>query len=267
MVLVAFCGWNDAGDAASDAVEHLVQKSNAVDVLEVDLGEYIDYQQVRPHIVTDDNGKRAIEWPTVRIRHGMLDGRDIIFVDGDEPNYKWRQFASELADDFSRLDPSALIFLGAMLEDVPHTRPTPIYGTSTDPTIAARCGFAPSTYEGPTGILGVLSVVCASRGLPVTSLWAGLPHYISHAPSPKAVIALLNALEDVLSLHIDLGDYLEQSRAWQRRCDELATEDDELAEYIKSLEVQHDDDSSMQSTGDAIAREFERYLRRRDDQD
>ena len=266
VVLASFCGWNDAGDAASDALEHIAELAHATDTLEIDLSDFMDYQQVRPHIATDDQGGRTIEWPTVRVRTGTLHGRDIVLIDADEPNYRWQRFADDLARDLVALKPSMVVFLGSMLEDVPHTRPTPIYGSSTDAAVMSRAGFTASTYEGPTGIVGVLGVVCTAHGLPVTSLWAGLPHYISHAPSPKAVVALLNALEDVLQMSLDLGDYLEQSRAWQRRCDELAAEDEELAEYIRTLEAQHDDDSSMQATGDAIAKEFERYLRRRGEQ-
>ncbi len=265
-VIIAFCGWNDAGDAASDALEHVAELSHASDLLELDLSDFIDYQQIRPHILTNEQGERAIEWPTVRIRMGRLHERNLILIDADEPNYRWQQFADDLARDLLALRPTAVIFLGSMLEDVPHTRPTPVYGSSTNSELAARTGFTPSTYEGPTGIVGVLSVAFAAVGLDVTSLWAGLPHYISHAPSPKAVVALLNALEDVLETSIDVGDFLEQSRAWQRRCDELASEDEELADYIRGLEAQHDDDSSMQATGDAIAKEFERYLRRRGEQ-
>lgn len=266
VVLLAFAGWNDAGDAATDALEHLAVLSSAVDALEIDMGDYLDYQQIRPHILTADDGTRRIEWPSARVRLGFLAGRPLLLVDADEPNLRWRQFADEMCADIAALRPAAVVFLGALLADVPHTRATPVHGSSTDPAVAARCGFEESTYEGPTGIVGVLSVACAGTGLPVTSLWAAVPHYITQSPSPKAVVALLNGLEDVLGVSLNLGDYLEQARAWQRRCDELAADDEDLAEYISALEEQHDDASAPDATGDAIAREFERYLRRRGNQ-
>lgn len=263
LVVVAFSGWSDAADSATETIEHLALCAQARDVLEIDLQDFMDFQDNRPHTILDEDGTRHIEWPTARIRVGRIRDADIVLVDSDEPNLRWRVFAQDLAGHILDIKPSCVLFLGALLADVPHTRTLPVTGTTTDPVISARCEMGPNTYEGPTGLLGVLAVECISKGLTVTSLWATVPHYLSHSPCPPAVLGLLNAIEDVAQIALPQGDYAEQTRAWQRRCDELAEDDEDLRGYITALEEQHDAHESPEATGEAIAREFERYLRRR----
>ena len=265
-MIVAFSGWSDAADSATEALEHIALCSDAQDVLEIDLQDFIDFQENRPHTVLDEDGVRHIEWPTTRIRVGRLRDVDVVVIDSDEPSLRWRVFAQDLTDHIERLTPRAVLFLGALLADVPHTRTLPVTGTTTDAAVAERCDMGPNSYEGPTGLLGVLAVECVNRGLPVTTLWATVPHYLSHSPCPPAVLGLLNVVEDVAQVSLPQGDYAEQTRAWQRRCDELAADDEDLRGYITALEEQHDAQESPEATGDAIAREFERYLRRRGEQ-
>ena len=267
IVLIAFSGWSDAADAATEALDHIALSSHARDVLEIDLEDFMDFQASRPHTVLDDSGVRHIEWPTIRVRHGRVGESDIVLIDADEPNLRWRTLASDLAAQVAALQPRAVVFLGALLADVPHSRPTPVTCTSVDPEVQARCDIAPSTYEGPTGIVGVLSVTCAELGLPVTSLWAAVPHYVAQSPCPPAVLGLLSAVEEVVSMSLPQGDYPDQSRAWVRRCDELAADDEDLRTYIEALQEQYDAEELPQTTGEAIAREFERYLRRRATED
>jgi len=264
IVITAFSGWSDASDCATETLEHIALCANAHDVLEIDLQDFIDFQANRPHTVLDADGVRRIEWPTARIRVGKVREEDIVLIDSDEPNMRWKVFAEDLAMHIESVRPKGLILLGALLADVPHTRPLPVSGSTTDDAIAERCDLGPNTYEGPTGMLGVLAVECAHRALPVTSLWATVPHYLSHSPCPPAVLGLINAIEDIVQVALPQGDYADQSRAWQRRCDELAEDDEDLRGYITALEEQHDAQESPDATGEAIAREFERYLRRRD---
>jgi predicted ATP-grasp superfamily ATP-dependent carboligase len=156
-----------------------------------------------------------------------------------------------------------VVTLGALLADSPHTRPVPVSGTSSDTDLSLRLGYEPSTYEGPTGIVGVLQDACAQAGIPAVSLWAAVPHYVAQPPCPKATLALLARIEDLLDVPVPLGDLPEESRAWQIGVDELAAEDDEIAAYVRTLEEAVDTAELPEASGDAIAREFERYLRRR----
>lgn len=263
IVLLAFSGWSDAADAATETLDHIALSVQARDCLEIDLEDYMDFQASRPHTLFDESGARRIEWPTIRVRQGRLAERDVVLIDADEPNLRWRTLATELVAHITAMSPSAVIFLGALLADVPHTRPTPVTTTSVDAKVKERCEISPSTYEGPTGIVGVLSVTCVDAGLPVTSLWAAVPHYVAQSPCPPAVLALIRCFEDVTQMSLPQGDYSDQSRAWVRRCDELAQDDADLAAYVEALQEQYDEQELPQNTGDAIAREFERYLRRR----
>jgi predicted ATP-grasp superfamily ATP-dependent carboligase len=179
---------------------------------------------------------------------------------------RWKSFVEDILANGLAQGALSVITLGAMLADVPHTRPMPIHGSTTDDAIKTRCGFASPSYEGPTGITGVLTHEAARNGLATTSLWAAIPHYVSQSPCPKAVLALLNSLEDVLGTAIPLGDFPDEARAWQRSCDELASDDADISEYVTTLEQQVDAQDLPAASGEAIAKEFERYLRRRSDE-
>ena len=264
VMLCAFEGWNDAGDAASGAVLHLEEVWSATQIAEFDPEDYYDFQVNRPE-VTFDEGVRAVSWPTTRLSVARipLATRDVVLVHGIEPSMRWRSFTQELLTAARDLGVEMVVTLGALLADSPHTRPVPVSGTSSDAGLSLRLGYEPSTYEGPTGIVGVLQEACAQAGIPAVSLWAAVPHYVAQPPCPKATLALLARIEDLLDVPVPLGELPEESRAWQIGVDELAAEDDEIAAYVRTLEEAVDTAELPEASGDAIAREFERYLRRR----
>ncbi|MFF2267062.1 PAC2 family protein [Cellulosimicrobium cellulans] len=266
VMIAAFEGWNDAGSAATAALQHLHEVWGAEDVDELDPEEYHDFQVNRPVVTTDDDGLREITWPTTTIASAVLSpgGRRVVLVHGIEPSMRWRRYCRELLDIAEEHEVRTVVTLGALLADVPHTRPIPMTATSESVGLQAVLDVEPSTYEGPTGIVGVLQHAAAERGLQSVSLWAAVPHYVAHPPSPKATLAILARIEELLSEPIPLGDLPEDAEAWQHGVDELAAEDAEIAEYVQQLEEAKDTAELPEASGEAIAREFERYLRRRD---
>jgi proteasome assembly chaperone (PAC2) family protein len=270
IMLAAFEGWNDAGDAATGAIEHLLEVWEAEEIASFDPEDYYDFQVNRPIVqLSESNGiaNREIRWPTTRISIARLplESRDVVLVRGIEPSMRWRAFCEELLSFAHDLEVTEVVTLGALLADSPHTRPIPITGTASGPISTSRFGLDPSTYEGPTGIIGILQEACLHAEIPGASLWAAVPHYVSQPPCPKATLALVNRLEDLLDLTIELGDLAEESKAWELGVDELAREDAEIGEYVKNLEQAKDASDLPEASGDAIAKEFERYLRRRDE--
>lgn len=267
VMLAAFEGWNDAGEAASGALAHLEEVWHASPIAALDPENYHDFQVTRPMVGLDENGRRRITWPTTRLSWARPPGsrRDVVLVRGIEPSMRWRAFTEEILGYAGRLDVRMLVTLGALLADVPHTRPIPISSTSEDERLMERLALEPSRYEGPTGIVGVLHDAAARAGLPGLSLWAAVPHYVGQSPSPKAMLALLRRVEELLDVTVPLGELPEDARAWERGVDELAAEDAEIAEYVRQLEEAKDTAELPEASGEAIAREFERYLRRRDD--
>jgi proteasome assembly chaperone (PAC2) family protein len=266
VVIAAFEGWNDAGDAATAAVEHLELVWEARPLVTIDPEDYYDFQVNRPTVTLIDGVTRRIQWPTTRLSLCRLDGpRDVILIRGLEPNMRWKAFCGEILDVALDLDAELLVALGALLADAPHTRPIPVTGTASDSEVARRLGLEASRYEGPTGIVGVLHDQCVQRGLPSVSFWAAVPHYVAQPPSPKATLALLRRVEDVLDVQVPLGDLEEQARGWERQVNELAAEDSEVAEYVRSLEEREAETDLPEASGEAIAREFERFLRRSGD--
>ena len=189
--------------------------------------------------------------------------RDIILVHGIEPNMRWRSFTDELVQGLTELGVESVILLGALLADAPHTRPVPVSVGAADPKLSATVTAPFSDYKGPTGILGVVQYALAGAGIPAVSLWASVPHYVAQPPNPKATLALLRGVEDILDVPLPLADLAEEARAWERGVDELAQQDSEVADYVRTLEEAKDATDLPQASGDAIAREFERYLRRR----
>jgi len=184
-------------------------------------------------------------------------------VRGIEPNMRWRQFCAELLAASEELGAELVVTVGALLADTPHTRPIPVSGTATEPEIADRMKLEQSHYEGPTGIVGVFQDACTQAGLPAVSFWAAVPHYVAQPPCPKATLALLRRVEDMLDITVPLGDLPEDAKAWERGVDELASEDEEIGDYVRSLEETRDTAELPEASGEAIAREFERYLKRR----
>jgi len=264
IMIAAFEGWNDAGEAATSAIEHLVDAWKAEPVAAIDPEDYYDFQVSRPRVVVED-GKRRVSWPTTRILLATATSldRDILLVQGIEPSTRWRSFTIELLEFAREIGVTTFVTLGALLADVPHTRPLPVSATSEHEDVAARFNLEPTRYEGATGIVGVLADAACQSDLPALSCWATVPHYAGGTPSPKATLGLIAKLEDLLDLPIPHGDLPEQARAWELGIAELAESDEEVAEYIRSLEQAQDTVDLPEASGDAIAREFERYLRRR----
>ena len=267
VLLAAFEGWNDAGDSATSAVEHLEAEWSAEAVCAIDPDDYYDFQVNRPMVQLVDGLTRKITWPTTRISVCSPPGadRDVVLVRGVEPNMRWRGFCLELVEIAAALGVEMVVTLGALLADSPHTRPVPVSGTASDPAVAAELRLVASRYEGPTGIVGVFQDACTQTGMRAVSFWAAVPHYVATPPCPKATVALLRRVEDLLDIPVPLGDLPERARAWEHQVDELAAEDSDIAEYIASLEEREPETDLPEASGEAIAKEFERYLRRRDD--
>lgn len=265
VMLAAFEGWNDAGEAASDALRYLNKLWGGKKAASIDADEYYDFQFTRPTIRRTASGERKIKWPSTRIYKASVPDSnvDVIFVQGTEPSYKWRAYTAELLVHAEALRVDYVILVGALLADVPHSRPIPVSASTDDNALRERMDLEASQYEGPVGIVGVLGEVALLAGLPTISLWAAVPHYVAQAPSPKAQLALLHRIEELLQVPLDTTDLVEESDAWERGVDELATEDPEIAAYVRQLEEAKDTADLPEASGESIAREFERYLKRR----
>ena len=261
----AFEGWNDAGDGATSGVEHLELIWDAKPLAAIDPDDYYDFQVNRPTVSLVDGVSRRIEWPTTRFSVCRPPGaaNDVVLMRGVEPNMRWRGFTEEILDVIRELGVHTVVLLGALLSDTPHTRPTPVTGSSYDLASAERWGLEQSRYEGPTGILGILQDACVRAGIPAISFWAAIPHYVSQPPNPKATLALLHRVEEVLDVEVPLANLPEQADEWQKLVDEMANEDDDVTEYVRSLEEREGESTIPQASGEAIAKDFERYLRRR----
>ncbi len=266
VLIAAFEGWNDAGEAATSAVRHLAEVWDAELVAAFDPEDYYDFQVNRPRVLIED-GQRLLSWPTTRVLVATETGfeRDVVLVQGIEPSMRWRAFSEELVELARELGVSTVITVGALLADIPHTRPIPVTATAEDEGVIHRFDVEASRYEGPTGIVGVLSHAASEAGLSALSAWAAVPHYAASSPSPKATLSLLRRIESLLGVTVPHGDLEEAARAWERGVDELAESEEEVAEYVQSLEEAQDTAELPEASGDAIAREFERYLRGRDD--
>ena len=264
VMIAAFEGWNDAGDAASGVIEHLAELWSAEAVAALDPEDYYDFQVNQPRAVIV-GGQRRISWRTTRILIAQDTplGRDVVLVHGVEPSFRWRAFAVELMEFAQGADVQLIITLGALMADVAHTRPIPVTATSDQEDVRHRFDVEASTYEGPTGIVGVVADAAVQVGIPSLSAWAAIPHYAGHSPSPKATAALISRLEALLDTPIDHAELDDDGRAWQRGVDEIAEGDPEIGEYVEALEEAQDTADLPEASGDAIAKEFERYLRRR----
>lgn len=267
VMLAAFEGWNDAGEAASDVLRHLISEWDAEKIVDIDPEEYHDFQVNRPRIHAGVSGERELIWPTTSIWRATAPGtgRTVLIVRGIEPSLKWRNYCNELLAHAAAHDVQTLVTIGALLADVPHTRPVPISMTADDAFVREKLGAERSRYEGPTGIVGVLQHMAGANDLEAVSVWAAVPHYVGHPPAPKAILALLGRVENLLDESIPHGELPETAEAWENGVNELASEDPEIAEYVGQLEEAKDTVELPEASGDAIAQEFERYLRRRND--
>ena len=271
IMLIAFSGWNDGAEAATGALDHLLSawtdsNDDVVPVLiaQVDSEDFYDYQVSRPQVRVSDSMQREITWPGTQIFGLSIPSmkKDLVIVTGVEPSMRWKSFTREILDIADDLETSMIITIGAMLSDSPHTRPIRILATTSNPSIGSRLDLQPSNYQGPTGIIGAIQDGCTKRGIESLSLWASVPHYAPNAPSPKASLALIQAIEDYLGVSIPLGDLREQAETWEDSVTQLASEDADVADYVKALEASKDAADLPEVSGETIAKEFEKYLRR-----
>ncbi len=276
---MAFEGWNDAGEAASGAAQAVIDHLDLVEIGAVDPELYYDYQFTRPTVAMGDDGVRRLTWPGARLlgpAPGAPDDEDdervtgpgadqVHVLIGAEPARTWKGFASEIIDGALSAGIEVVVFLGAMLADAPHTRPLSVFVSSDNPEVRDELGIDRPSYEGPVGILSVLSDAAERAGIPTLSLWASVPHYVHNSPSPKAVLALLSKLEEITGLSVPRGSLESDAAAWEAGVDALAADDEDMAAYIEQLEQARDTVDSPEASGEAIAQEFERYLRRRGD--
>jgi proteasome assembly chaperone (PAC2) family protein len=271
VLVAAFEGWNDAGEAASDAAVWLVQHFNATAVAGIDPEEFIDFQQYRPRIQLTDGVTRQLRWPGNEFYAAAVPGtdRDLVVLLGIEPSLRWRTFCDVVLDAAEDLDCSQIVTFGALLADAPHTREPSVTGISPDAELRRRLELAPSTYEGPTGIVGVLQDACRQRSISAMSLWVSVPHYIATPPNPVAIRALLSRFERLVGFGLDLREFDAQVEAWRSQVDANVADDDEATEYVHQLEAEADEAEALNHTplpsGDAIAAELEAFLRDHDD--
>jgi predicted ATP-grasp superfamily ATP-dependent carboligase len=266
VLVAAFEGWNDAGDAASGAVRYLIDRYDGDQVAEIDAEEFFDFTTTRPQAEIDDDGIRRIAWPSTEVYAAGLpgDAGDVLLMIGPEPQLKWRTFCAQVTGLARDMDCRLVVILGALVAEVPHSRPVPVVGTVSDPSLQAELGLQTSSYQGPTGVVGVLSAACREAGLPAASLWAAVPTYVPTAPSPKAVLALLEHTVEVLGTWVPTTDLEIASAAYERQVTELVQEDDETSDYVTQLEARHDADDDSGSAR-SLVEEVERFLRDRRD--
>lgn len=258
VLVAAFEGWNDAGDAATTAARWLRDRYATDDIAEVDPEDFFDFTSTRPQARLVDGG-REIDWPSTTFTAGSVAGRDIVVLLGTEPQLRWRTFCAQIVEVATAIDAELVVTLGALLAEVPHTRPTSVMATSEHPGIAAEHQLERSSYEGPTGIVGVLHESCVAAGLPTLSLWAAVSAYVPGAPSPKAALALVERLAELLVLAVVTTDLEIASAAYERQVSEVVADDEEMTEYLARLERTYDDDSVPSPT--SLIREVEEFLR------
>jgi proteasome assembly chaperone (PAC2) family protein len=267
VLIAAFEGWNDAGDAASTAARYLVDRWDAELVAQIDPEEFFDFQTTRPQVHLNDDGRREILWPATDVYAASIPGGhgDAIIVVGHEPQLRWRTYCEQVVA-IAQTGPARLVItLGALLAEVPHTRPTAVVGTAYELDSVAGIELQPSNYEGPTGIVGVLHDQCRRAGFRSASLWATVPSYVPGAPSPKAALALIERTAAMLETWVPTTDLEIASASYERQVSELVDADEETATYVTSLEERHDDEPGVLPTAESIAEEVERFLRDRGD--
>ena len=265
MLITAFRGWNDGAQGASLSASFLAQSWRAERFGDVDPEAFFDFQAVRPHVRLEEGLTRQIDWPENAFYHAALSSaeRDVVLLLGIEPNTRWRTFCAEIVGLARELGVELVITLGALLADVPHTRPSPVTGSASDPALVEELGLAASRYEGPTGIVGVLHDACRQAEIPSASLWAAVPHYVSLAASPKAALALCRRLGDLLGVELELGDLERASEAYELQVSAAVAQDEETEAYVHELETRRDTlgEELDVPSGDTLAAELTRFLR------
>jgi proteasome assembly chaperone (PAC2) family protein len=271
VLIAAFRGWNDGGQAATLAAGYLARLWGAEKFADIDPELFVDFQATRPHVSLDEGQTRRIEWPENTFYRARIPGtnRDAVLLVGVEPNYRWRTFSELVSELTSDLGIELAITLGALLADVPHTREAPVTGAATDPRLVDELGLQLSRYEGPTGIVGVLLDAFRRASIPSISLWAAVPHYVSLAPSPRAAKALCERLSGVLGVQLDVGELEEAETSYVEQVSEAVASDSETAAYVEELEQRADSLDWLESSGglpsgEALAAEIARFLRERE---
>src|ERR687895_1290273 len=265
VLVAAFRGWNDGAQGACLGASFLAQSWEARRFADVDPEEFFDFQAVRPHVALEDGITRRISWPETVFYHAAVPGkeRDAVLVLGFEPNLRWRTFTAEIVELAREVGVELVVTLGALLADVPHTRPAPVTGSATDPKLVEELGLAASRYEGPTGIVGVLHDACRQAGVPSASLWAAVPHYASLASSPKAALALCTRLGNLLDVELALDDLERAAGAYERQVSEAVASDEDTEAYVRELERRRDalGEELDVPSGETLAAELTRFLR------
>ncbi len=262
MLIMAFEGWNDAGDAASMATEHLAERFGATPIASIDAEPFYDFSSTRPMVRLDGDGRRRIDWPRneFRVAHLPDAARDVIILTGMEPQLKWRTFSKEIVSIAQELRVGLVVTLGALIADVTHSRPITVYGTSHDQSLCEQLELEPSTYEGPTGIVGVVHSEFQQAEIASMSLWAAIPSYVPHAPSPKAALALVERVGDLLGAPTVDSSLVSQAEDYVEQIDALVADDDETQDYVRQLEHQYDASMRPESTAELIE-ELEEFLK------
>jgi proteasome assembly chaperone (PAC2) family protein len=271
VLVAAFAGWNDAASAATTALEAVGAALDAEPVAAIDPEEFYDFQVTRPTIRMTEGQARQVDWP----ENGILAARapaaerDLVLVSGVEPNLRWRTFAEAVIEAAERLGVEMVVTLGALLADVPHTSPVPITGLASDAELVERLALSRSSYEGPTGIVGIVHDTCRRRGMTSASLWAAVPHYVAAVPNPKAALALLRRLEGFTGIAIEASELEEAMDRFESQVDRAVAANPEIEELVRRLESEQADEATLEAqnmpSGDTIAQDFQRFLRQRAD--
>ncbi len=261
VLIAAFEGWNDAGDAASVAADWLRHRLAPEPLADIDPEEFFDFTSTRPRVELLEGGIRSIEWPSTSFTYGSVAGVDTVVLLGTEPQLRWRTFCAQIVGVARSLEARLVLTLGALLAEVPHTRPTSVIGTAVDRDLIGRFRLERSSYEGPTGIVGVLQDACARASVPAASLWAAVPSYVPGAPSPKAALALVERAADVVGVPVSTTDLDITAAAYERQVSEVVADDEEMVAYVERLEQRYDDNEGVPSG--SLAEEVERFLRDR----
>jgi proteasome assembly chaperone (PAC2) family protein len=267
-MICAFSGWNDAGDAASAALTFIGESLGAERFARIDPEDFYDFQSTRPHISFNEDRTREITWPGIEIFAARVPRapRDLILVQGPEPSMRWRSFCRHLVDLAEALGTQLVVTIGALLADVPHTQPVGITGLASDEALVTKLGLTETTYEGPTGIVGVLHTACTEAGLPSASLWASVPHYVAAAPNPKAALALVRKIEGLVAVSVDATDLENATGEYERQVGLAVQSDPDVQAFVERLEQAAEQETRPLGpgdlpSGDALASEFQRFLR------
>jgi predicted ATP-grasp superfamily ATP-dependent carboligase len=273
-LVCAFKGWNDAGEAASAAVGFLADSFDADTIARIDPEEYYDFTAVRPTVRMSEGQSRVVDWPENVLQAASVPGaeHDLLLFQGVEPSLRWRGFCQTLIGMAQELGADTVITLGALLADVPHTRPVPMTGICSDQSLVQRLGFEQSSYEGPTGIVGVLHHACTEAGLTAVSLWASVPHYVAAAPNPKAALALIRSFEGVGRVAVDGSELEHSAEEYERQVNAAVATDPDVKSFVERLErtideVTEDSPPERIPSADAIARDFQRFLKQKGAED